>query len=405
MVKRTEWESLMPGPLDGVRVVDLTNMVSGPVATRMLADQGADVIKVEKLVGEEVRKIGPEKNGITSTFFSCNRGKRSLALDLKVEEGRAVLRDLVATADVFVQNFRPGAIERMGFSEKDVRAIKPDIIYTSISGFGETGPYAHKRVYDPVIQALCGATDVQADRETRKPQMFRVIIADKVTAVTAAQAITAALFARERTKVGQHIKLAMVDAMISFFWPENFATLTFVGEEVDPSTFQTGMDLIYETKDGYITAGAISDDEWQGMCRALNREEWIEDTRFRDTRARFKNVNERKKLTADEIAKWASDEILARLDNESVPSAPILKRADLFKNAQIIENNVIDVSDYDGIGKVRQARPAANFDQTPASIAGGAPRLGEHTTQILDSLGYPTEKVRTLAQKNVIGAV
>ena len=213
----------MTGPLSGIRVVDLTSMISGPVATMMLGDQGADVIKVEPLTGDLVRIMGPNRAGLTSGFISANRSKRSLAVDLKSEQGMAVVKKLVATADVFVQNFRPGAIVRMGLGEDVVRELKNDIVYVSISGFGETGPYAHKRVYDPVIQALCGLADIQKDGETGRPKMIRTIIPDKTTSVTAAQAITAALFARERSGEGQHVKLAMLDTMVAYLWPEGMA--------------------------------------------------------------------------------------------------------------------------------------------------------------------------------------
>ncbi len=186
------------GPLEGVRVLDLTSMISGPVATMMLGDQGADVIKVEPPGGDLVRNLGPNRAGFTASFVSSNRSKRSLVLDLKSAAGLAALKRLIPTADVFVQNFRPGAIERMGLGENVVRALRNDIVYVSISGFGETGPYAHKRVYDPVIQALSGLAAIQADRDTGRPRMVRTIIPDKTTALTAAQAITAALV-RART--------------------------------------------------------------------------------------------------------------------------------------------------------------------------------------------------------------
>ncbi|NJN52470.1 MAG: CoA transferase, partial [Gammaproteobacteria bacterium] len=215
-----------PGPLSGVRILDLTSMISGPVATQLLADQGADVIKIEPPGGDLVRNLGPSRGGLTATFVSSNRSKRSLALDLKSEAGVGVLERLIPTADVFVQNFRPGAIDRMGFGEARVRALRGDIIYVSISGFGETGPYAHKRVYDPVIQALSGLTAIQADRDTGRPRMVRTIIPDKTTAVTAAQAMTAALFARERHGKGQHVRLAMLDAMVAYLWPEGMTGLT-----------------------------------------------------------------------------------------------------------------------------------------------------------------------------------
>ncbi len=383
----------MAGAFDGIRIVDLTTMVSGPMACMILADQGAEVIKVEAPGGDQMRTLGPAHNGMTGAFFSCNRGKKSVCLDIKTEAGKAAARDLIASADVLVQNFRPGAIERMGFGEAEVRAIRPDILYVSISGFGESGPYAGKRVYDPVIQALTGATDVQADRTTGRPQMFQVIIADKVTALTAAQAISAGLFARTRTGKGQHVRLSMLDSLIAFFWPEQMATLNFVGHEADPASFRSGMDLIYQTKDGYITAGAVSDAEWKGLCEVLGKPEWIEDPRFREAGPRMRNVGARKELTAAEIAKWPSGELLARLDAADVPSAPLLTRQDLIEDEQVRANGLLVIGDYGELGQVRQPRPVAQFDATPSEIAGAAPRLGEHTHDVLKSLGHDDDAI------------
>src|SRR5215468_4488932 len=268
----------MAGPLDAVRVLDLTTMVAGPVATRMLADQGADVIKIESPSGDLMRYFNPIRNGMSASFLSCNRNKRSLAVDLKAAEGLTIVQKLIATADVLVHNFRPGAAERIGLGEDAVRKIRRDIVYVSISGFGESGPYANQRAYDPVIQALSGLAEIQRDRDTSRPRMVRTIIADYTTALTAAQAITAALFARQRSGAGQHVRIAMLDSMISFLWPEAMPSLTFVGEEQDPSDGEVGPDLIFATQDRYITAGALSDNEWAGMCRALNREDLIDDS-------------------------------------------------------------------------------------------------------------------------------
>ncbi len=392
----------MPGPLDGLRVVDLCTMVSGPVATAMLADQGAEVIKVERPSGDEMRRLGHERGGLTAGFFSCNRGKRSLCLDLKQEGAKSVLRDLVKTADVFVQNFRPGAIDRVGFGESAVRALKPDIVYVSISGFGEKGPYSGQRVYDPVIQALSGATDIQADRETKRPKMFRIIIADKVTSLTAAQAITAALLARERTGEGQHVRLAMLDALVSFFWPEGMSGLTFVGDEIDVTKYQGTMDLIYETQNGFITAGAISDAEWRGMCAVLDKPEWLEDERFKTSSARFKNASERKRLTAIEIEKRDRDEVLAKFREAGVPSAPLLTRVDLLDDEQIRTNETIGIYEFDGHGEIRLARPAARFEKTPSDVRAAAPLLGEHSEAILTELGYTAERVGSLKGSGAI---
>ena len=392
----------MPGALDGIRVLDFSTMVSGPVATAILADQGAEVIKIESPAGDEMRKIGNARNGLTAGFFSCNRGKKSLVLDLKNELAKKALAKLIGTADVLVQNFRPGAMERMGFGESAVRKIKSDIIYVSISGFGETGPYAHKRVYDPVIQALCGAPDLQADRDSGRPKMFRIIIADKVTSITTAQAISSALFSRERTGRGQHIKLSMLDTMVAFFWPEGMSGITFVGDEIDVTKYQGTMDLIYETKTGYITAGAISDSEWIGMCKVLGKPDWIDDERFATTTARFRNAEERKQLTAVEIMKWERDEILKRLDAEGVPSAPLLTRLDLLDDAQIHENHTIQIYEFAGHGKIRQARPAAIFDGTPSEVKSPAPRLGEHSLEILESAGISKAEFSELERAGAV---
>ncbi len=390
------------GPLAGIRVVDLTSMISGPIATMMLADQGADVIKVESLAGDLVRGAGPNRSGITSTFISSNRSKRSLALNLKTPEGAEILRDLLATADVMVQNFRPGTIERMGFGEAAVRALRDDIIYVSISGFGENGPFAHQRVYDPVIQALSGLAAIQADGETGRPKMIRTIIPDKTTAVTAAQAITAALFARERTRKGQHVKLAMLDVMVSYLWPEGMAGMTLVGREVKAQRAQLSPDLIFATTDGYITAGAVSNIEWEGLCKALDRQEWIEDERFLTINDRAVNATLRLKMTGEILATNSSEYWLARLDAEGVPCAPVLSREDVLQHPQIAANDLLNEYDHPVAGRIRQPRPAAIFEHTPAAIRRHAPTLGEHNAELLEELGYNEQRRQQLIDAGVI---
>lgn len=390
------------GALNDIKIVDLTSMVSGPVAAGMLADQGATVIKVEPLRGEQMRFLGPSQIGTPPTFYSCNRGKQSIAVDLKTEAGREILWRLIREADVLIQNFRPGAMARMGFSDEDIRTANDKIIYVSISGFGETGPYAEQRVYDPVIQALSGATDIQADRHTGKPTMFRVIVADKVASLTAAQAISSALYHRERTGEGQDIKLSMLDAMLSFFWPEAMGGLTFADNEWDPSSVAASMDLVFEAQDGYITAGAISDKEWAGMCRALDREDLIEDERFATARGRGINGDERKRITGEEIAKWPRDEILGRMREHEVPSAPLLKRMELLDNDQILASDSISRVEHEGFGEVRQAAPAARFSKTPSEIQGPAPTLGQQTQEILTSLGYSEAERMQLLDQGIV---
>ena len=390
------------GPLEGLKVLDLTSMVSGPMGAMMLADQGAEVIKVEPTNGEQLRHMAAPHNGVNPAFFSCNRGKKSLAVDLKSEEGKEILLKLVQEADVFMQNFRPGAIDRMGFGETDLRKLNKRLIYVSISGFGTEGPYSDSRVYDPVIQALSGATDIQADRETGRPQMFRVIVADKVTAITAAQAVSSALYQREKSGIGQHIQLSMLESMLAFFWPEGMAGLVYGENEFDVRKLQGSQDLIYKAKDGYITAGAVSDAEWDGMCRALKREDLLEDERFSTSAARVSNAGERKQLTGEEISKWNSMEILARFQEEGVPCAPLLNRMELMEHEQVLANESIWIEDYEGFGEVRQARPAARFEETPNEITRPAPKLGEHGQEILTELGYSSSAQSKLIKEGKV---
>ncbi|MBV1932504.1 MAG: CoA transferase, partial [Porticoccaceae bacterium] len=344
----------MNGPLSGFRILDLSAVLSGPLATMFLCDQGAEVIKVEPFQGDIVRHMGGGQSGLSPSFLSANRGKKSIAVDLKTPQGVALVKQIAATSDVFVQNFRPGAVGRMGLGYEAIKAIKPEIVYCSISGFGEHGPYAHKRVYDPVIQSLSGLADIQKDRDTGRPRMIRTAIPDKTTAITAAQAITAALLARARSGKGQHVKLAMIDAMIALTWAEGMAGYTVIGDE-DKVPPEFAPDLVYQTSDGYITAGAVSNIEWEGMCKALDREDWLLDERFNTPGGRVKNVSERVKMTAEAIKTEASEYWLARLDERDVPCAPVLTRKALLDHEQIIVNELIVEMYQEGLGEVRQA--------------------------------------------------
>ena len=370
----------------------------------LLADQGADVIKVEPPGGDITRQMGVGQGRMTSAFLNINRGKRAIAVNLKSESGLAIVKRLAATADVFVQNFRPGAIDKMGLGADVIRALKPDIVYVSISGFGDTGPYAHQRVYDPIIQALSGITDIQADEKDGRPRMMRTLIPDKTTALTAAQAITAALLARERSGNGQHVKLAMLDAMIAFLWPEGMINLTVVGDERDLSAGQLANDLVYKTTDGYITAGAMSDQEWRGMCAALEKPEWLTDERFSSTAKRFINVKARIAGTAEVLETRSSTEWLRRLDEHGVPCAPILMRPQVIEHDQVKANELIAEYEHPGLGRVRQPRAAARFEDAPSRPQPIAPALGQHNQEVLAEVGYSADEIDELTTRGVIAA-
>jgi crotonobetainyl-CoA:carnitine CoA-transferase CaiB-like acyl-CoA transferase len=395
----------MPGPLHGYTVLELATMVSGPLATQLLADQGADVVKIEEPRGGDLmRQLGPTRGGMTAIFTTVNRNKRSLALDLKNREGFRVLEHLVEGADVFVQNFRPGVAERMGLGYDAMRALRPDLVYVSISGFGEEGPYAQKRVYDPIIQALSGLAAIQADRDTGRPRMMRTIVPDKITAMTAAQATTAALLARERSGEGQHIRLAMLDATVAFAWPEGMVTHTFVGEGVgDPRPGSTA-DLVYQTRDGYLTASTLSDAEWRGMARATGHLEWLDDPRFSTPGGRVANADARLRLVGDVLRQRTTVEWLDAFEAEDVPCAPILTREQLIDDPQVAHNRLLIEEEHPLAGTIRYARPAARFERTPAGARRPAPALGQHNREVLFELGYSHAEIAALREAGAFGS-
>jgi crotonobetainyl-CoA:carnitine CoA-transferase CaiB-like acyl-CoA transferase len=396
--------SPMTGPLNGFRIIDVTQMISGPMATMILADQGADVIKVEPpRMGDLTRALAGRRHAMSPTFAVVNRNKRSVAIDLKQPRGVELLKRLIARADLFVQNFRPGTVERMGIDEASLRRSKPDLVYVSINGFGESGPYAHKRTYDPVIQALSGLASIQADRDSGRPRMLRVIVPDKVTALTAAQAMTAALLARERTGTGQHVRLAMLDAVIAFMWPESMAAFTFAGPEKAITRPANTRDLVFQTADGYITCGAVSDSEWEGLCRALERPDWLQDERFKTPAGRVRYADARLELAAEVLKMRSSAEWLTRLDAHQVPCAPILTRDELLTDPQVAANHMIIEATHPSAGPMRQPRPAARFGGTPADLRSFAATLGQHTSEVLGEIGFATEEIETLREAGVLG--
>ena len=368
----------------------------------ILADQGADVIKIESPAGDHMRRVGTKHKGMTSSFLTCNRGKRSMCVDVKQSKGLALVLELVKSADVLVQNFRPGVIERMGLGEDRVRELKPDIIYLSISGFGKNGPHAHQRVYDPVIQALSGLADVQRDQKTGVPRMVRTIICDKTTALTAAHAITTALFYREKTGEGQTMDLAMLDTMVGFLWPETMGSLSFVGKEQDPAHSQKSPDLVFKTADGYITAGANSDSEWEGMCNALNRPDLICDPRFKTAQARSENIAQRRQIVSDEISSWVSEKILERFDLGDVASAPILTRIELINNPQIVENNILTIIKDEILGDVRVPRPPVQHSGQPTCVRKLAPFQGADNRALMLELGYKEPEINQYVRDEIL---
>ena len=395
----------MSGPLSGYRVIDITNVIAGPFATMILADQGADVIKVEAPERpDHTRHAGYGLKGMPATYVNNNRNKRSVSIDLKSDEGREALKKLVATADVFIQNFRPGVVERLGIGEPELRAVKPDLIYVSMSGWGENGPLSHKPVYDPIIQALSGLATVQAGSDKERPRLIRTILPDKLTGVTAAQAVVAALAGRAKSGEGQHVKVSMLDSIIAFLWSSDMGGQTFVGNEVSEQRAATFIDLIYETQDDYITVSTMTNVQWEAFCRTAGREHLLEDERFATPALRDENADERLRLIQEALLERPAAEWLKILDDAGVPCAPVRTRREMIDHPQVEASKTVIEYDHPHAGRLRQARPAARFEGTPIGMPAGAPLLGEHTYDILGEVGYSEAQITAMVDSGVLKA-
>ena len=396
----------MPGPLAGIKVVDVSAVISGPLCTMMLADQGADVVKIEPAgIGDTLRLPNFARGGLTSFFVNANRNKRSLVVDLQQEEGREIVRKLVADADVFVQNWRPGAAERLGLGEADLRAIQPELIYCSVSGYGPTGPYAQRRVYDPIIQGITGHVGIQMNPEVPIRDLVRNIVSDKSSAYTAAQAITAALFARERGAGGQHVSVPMLDASLAFFWSDGMLKHTFLGDEEVPGVPLYELYRIWETADGHIIYFAATDKEFEGLFRALGHPEWLEDERFQTTESRATPENREAlgTMIMTALQELPSAELIERLAKEGVPVGPVLAPEEIASDPQVIHNEAVLEFEHPTAGRYQQAAPAARFDKTPQDARRLPPPLhGEHTEEVLRELGYRDEDLARARGAGVI---
>jgi crotonobetainyl-CoA:carnitine CoA-transferase CaiB-like acyl-CoA transferase len=353
--------------------------------------------------GDLLRHIGCARGGISAIFSTLNRNKRSVVLDLSQPRGLELLLRLVARADVFVQNFRPGVADRMGIGEPALRALAKDLVYVSISGFGETGPYAQRRVYDSVIQALSGMAASQADPRTGEPALVRNIVADKSTGLAVAQAITAALFARERGAGGQHVRVAMLEAAIAFLWPDVMQAQTYLGPGVTPPASLAGFLSVRRTADGYLTISVVADAEFAGLCRALGRPDLIGDVRFRDTASRFAHAHVLAKLLDETTGSQTTASLCARLEAEDVPHAPVNRPETIHEDPQVIANALLVELEHASAGRLRMPRPVARFEATPAALRSPAPSLGEHGAEVLRELGLAAAEIEDLRAQKILG--
>ena len=388
----------MKGPLSGVRVIDASEVISGPLATMILADQGADVIKVETpRHGDESRQPANYRAGMTGLYANTNQNKRSIALNLKSDDGLAVFLELIRGADVFVQNWRPGAAERLGVGESELRAVNPKLIYTSISGFGETGPYADRPGYDPIFQALTGYVTAQTNPEMPLPDLMRNSIVDKATSQTVAQAITAALFARERGEAPQHVRVAMLDVGLAFFWTDGMLRHTLVGDDVKRFVVPGERYQLMDTADGKLVIWMNRGDHQRAALRAVGRADVADEPRHRGMEMqKLENEEERDRLTRQGLAKLTTEEAYARLLAEEVPAAPALTHEQVLEDPQLRHNGAILEARDERYGDYRRPRPPARFSSFPYQHERHPALFAEHTDEILRELGYDASRIAAL---------
>jgi len=378
-------------------------MVSGPLGAMLLADLGADVIKVEhRSIGDRYRWVGSGNGAMTAAFSQTNRGKRSICIDLGSEDGAQLARNLAAESDVVIQNFRPGVATRLGIGPTELLDANANLIYVTITGFGPDGPYADQKVYDYVIQALTGMAALQEDADGR-PSLVKNIVIDKVTAYTVAQGVTAALFARERGHGGQHIEISMLEVGLAFMWPDAMSDHTMLDHDV---TAVPHMSTYYEVRpcaDGFIAQMAISDRQFPGLCDALGTEAWLDDPRFATMDRRIANAAALGELIELEFAKHRGDDLVAALHQRDVPAAVIRPLADIHLDPQVRHNGTLVERQLPTVGLVREPRSAVRFETTATTLGRQAPKLGEHTEEILAEFGSSTEEIDVLIEAGTVG--
>jgi len=395
-----------PGPLDGVRVLDLTRVVAGPYCSMFLGDLGADVVKVEQPgAGDDTRGWGPPFAGGESAYYLCiNRNKRSLTLDLKSKRAVELLRQLVKVADVVIENFRPGTMERLGLGEPDLRKLNPRLIYASLTGFGADGPMSDWPGYDLIVQAWGGLMSITGTPDG-EPVKVGVAIIDLVAGLMLGKSITAALFAREKIGVGQRIDTSLLEAEVASLI--NVGSNYLVGGKIPSRWGNAHPNIVpyqnFKTADGYLVIGVASEVIWKRFCQAIGRAELTNDGRFADNAKRVENRIELIELLSAIFLQRDNDAWFKLLTDAEVPCAPVQTIDQVFKAPQVLHREMLMHVDHPTAGKVPMAGIPVKFSVTPASVRLPPPLLGEHNGEILKSwLGMSDEAVDEFKNEKII---
>jgi crotonobetainyl-CoA:carnitine CoA-transferase CaiB-like acyl-CoA transferase len=387
-------ESQAAGPCRGIRVIEFASMVAGPYCGQMLADMGAEVIKIEGIEGDGLRAVRPQHAGLGALFAQNNRGKKSISLDVKSPEGLAICRDLVRSADVVLENFRPGVMKRLELDYESVCSLAPEVIYASVTGFGESGPYVGRPAYDQVIQAMAGNMWTQG--EERVPEPVRNSIVDKIAAMTVCNGILAALFHRARTGEGQKVSVALLDAYSAFMIPGlDTHNRTFVAAGL-PHYPARPVFRAVNAKDGYVMGYIHTNAQWEGCARAFRREDLLSDPRFSTPSQRLTNVAAMWAEMEKGAQNLTTAEIMEVAVANSVPMSRVNTVDELMADPQAIHNQVfVDYQD-EVVGTLRTLNFPIRFGKTPANVDARAPLKGEDTEQVLSKLGLPAVRIDAL---------
>lgn len=391
----------MPGPLAGVRVLELATVVLGPLACQMLGDQGADVVKVEPLAGDLIRTVGTGRNGMSAYFANLNRGKRSIAIDLSTADGRDLVLRMSDAADVFVQNFRPGVVERLGVAPEDVMSRNDRLIYASISGFGREGPRATAPAYDHVVQALAGFCALQGDDVAAS--MVKQGVIDKATSYSTAQAITAALLARVRTGRGTRIDVSMLDVALAYLWPDGMMNNTVVDpEKVLPPVARSFR--VTPTADGFVSLVTLTAGQWAALMEALTDPVDSDDDQpdLSDTADRMASGAAIMREVRAKVATLTTADVVERLTRADVPCAPVLSLDEVHLDPQVIASGSIAEVDHPTMGAIRQPMPAPRFDGAISPMGHPAPTAGEHGRTVLRDLGLADDTIDDLVRDGIV---